>query len=70
MTPRQRNKANGRKSARRLLAMSERRRRLGPITRKEPLIPESVLKRLAALHLPPNPWVYDVCLRELMREQV
>jgi len=31
-------------------------------------IPDRILKQLAALNLPPNPWVYDVCLRELMRD--
>jgi len=27
----------------------------------------SVLHKLAQLNLPPNPWVYEVCLRELLR---
>jgi hypothetical protein len=35
--------------------------------KREPLIPDSVLKRLTELNLPPNPWVYEVCLRELVR---
>jgi hypothetical protein len=30
-------------------------------------IPDRILKQLAALNLPPNKWVYDVCLRELLR---
>ena len=34
---------------------------------KTPEIPDKILKQLAALNLPPNPWVYDVCLRELLR---
>ena len=33
----------------------------------ERAIPDKILKQLAALNLPPNPWVYDVCLRELLR---
>jgi len=33
----------------------------------ERAIPDKILRQLAALNLPPNPWVYDVCLRELMR---
>jgi len=33
----------------------------------ERAIPDNILRKLAALNLPPNPWVYDVCLRELMR---
>jgi len=34
----------------------------------ERAIPDKILRQLAALNLPPNPWVYDVCLRELMRD--
>jgi len=33
----------------------------------ERAIPDKILRQLAALNLPPNPWVYDVCLRELLR---
>jgi len=33
----------------------------------ERAIPDNILRKLAALNLPPNPWVYDVCLRELLR---
>lgn len=33
----------------------------------ERAIPDKILKQLASLNLPPNPWVYDVCLRELLR---
>jgi hypothetical protein len=32
-----------------------------------PEIPAKVLKQLASLNLPPNPWVYSVCLDALMR---
>jgi hypothetical protein len=34
----------------------------------KPEIPTKILKQLGSLGLPPNPWVYDVVLRELMRE--
>jgi hypothetical protein len=34
---------------------------------KTPEIPDKILKQLAALNLPPNPWVYSVCLDALMR---
>jgi hypothetical protein len=33
-----------------------------------PDIPDRILKQLGSLNLPPNPWVYDVVLRELMRD--
>src|SRR5262249_35096264 len=68
-TPQQ--KAAGRKSAKRFYArVNKRRIALVRELRRagEPLIPEAVLKKLQALHLPPNEWVYNVCLRELMRE--
>jgi hypothetical protein len=32
----------------------------------KPAIPDKVLKKLAALNLPPNPWVYSVCLDALL----
>jgi hypothetical protein len=32
-----------------------------------PEIPDKILKRLAALNLPKDPWVYQVCLDALMR---
>jgi len=31
------------------------------------VVPDKVLKKLASLGLPNNKWVYDVCLRELLR---
>jgi hypothetical protein len=34
---------------------------------KAPEIPDKILKQLASLNLPPNPWVYSVCLDALMR---
>jgi len=33
----------------------------------KPEIPDKILKKLAALNLPNNPWVYSVCLDALMR---
>jgi len=32
------------------------------------LIPNAVIKKLAALHLPANEFVYEACLEKLMRE--
>src|SRR5262245_17984135 len=58
-----RHRANGKRQAARFLAAGRRRRRLAPISRKGPLIPEAVLKKLQALNLPANEWVYNVCLR-------
>src|SRR5262245_43528465 len=64
-TPHQR---NARKQGQRLAAMARAKRILNLKKKNEPLIPAEVLRRLASLNLPPNPWVYDVCLRELMRD--
>ena len=33
----------------------------------ERVIPDKILKQLAALNLPPNPFVYTACLEKLMR---
>ena len=33
----------------------------------KPLIPDAVIKKLAALHLPANEFVYEACLEKLMR---
>jgi len=33
----------------------------------KPEIPDRILKKLAALNLPNNAWVYSVCLDALMR---
>jgi hypothetical protein len=35
---------------------------------RKPDIPDKIMKQLGSLGLPPNPWVYDVILRELMRD--
>jgi hypothetical protein len=48
-------------------AMGHAKRLMNLRQKGKPLIPDSVLKRLASLNLPPNEWVYNVCLRELMR---
>jgi len=34
----------------------------------ERAIPDGILRKLAALNLPPNKWVYDTCLAALERE--
>jgi hypothetical protein len=60
-------KANGSKQARRLAELGRRQQRLNRLSKNEPIIPANVLKKLAALHLPNNKWVYEVCLRELLR---
>ena len=33
----------------------------------ERAIPDGILRKLAALNLPPNPFVYEACLEKLMR---
>ena len=35
--------------------------------RGEKIVPDKILRQFAALNLPPIPWVYEVCLRELER---
>jgi hypothetical protein len=60
-------KAAGRESAKRLAAIGARKLKIYRMAKKEPVIPRRVLKKLAALQLPPNPWVYEICLRELLR---
>jgi len=63
-----RHRANGSKQARRL-HMGLHRRKMLAATKQgtQPFVPEKVLHKLAQLNLPPNPWVYEVCLRELLR---
>lgn len=58
---------NARKQGQRLKAVAHATLMLKLKQKREPLIPAKILKQLADLHLPPNPWVYDVCLRELLR---
>jgi hypothetical protein len=50
-----------------LNAIMRQKRMLNLKAKGQPLIPDNVLEKLAALNLPPNPWVYEVCLRELLR---
>ena len=33
----------------------------------ERAIPDKILRQLASLNLPPNPFVYEACLEKLMR---
>src|SRR5262249_41085313 len=55
------------KQAERLKALARQKRMLN-FKRENavPVIPQQVLQKLASLNLPPNKWVYDVCLRELL----
>jgi len=63
-----RHRANGKKQSKRLWAMARARQTLNLKRRGEPLIPESVLKKLAALNLPEaNQFVYQACLEKLLR---
>ena len=64
-TPRTR--ANARKQAERAKAEAREKRRLYFMKRGEKIVPDKILRQLAALNLPPIPWVYEVCLRELER---
>jgi hypothetical protein len=57
-----------RKHIDKLNAMARQRRILNAKKTGKPDIPTAVLQKLAALNLPPNQWVYDVCLRELLRD--
>jgi hypothetical protein len=59
-------KANGSAQAKRLAAIGRRKQRLNRLAKGEPIIPLGVLRKLSDLKLPPNPWVYQVCLRELL----
>ena len=60
-------RANSRQQAKRLKAAMRAKRLLNLKKNGERAIPDKVLKKLASLNLPNNPWVYDVCLRELLR---
>ena len=60
-------RANARKQGQRLKAIARANLLLKLKSKQEPLIPAKILKQLADLHLPNNPWVYNVCLRELLR---
>ena len=63
-------RANSKKSAKRFHARVNRHRMalVRELRRaREPLIPEAVLKKLAALNLPANEFVYQACLEKLLR---
>jgi hypothetical protein len=51
----------------RFAAIGRRKLKIHRMTKGEPVIPAHVLKKLAALNLPPNKWVYSVCLEALLR---
>ena len=60
----------GKKSARRFNSRINRHRvaLVRELRRaRKPLIPDSVLAKLAALNLPPNEFVYQACLEKLLR---
>jgi hypothetical protein len=63
-----RHRVNGTKQARRL-QMGAHRKKMWGATKMgtQPFVPADILHKLAKLNLPPNPWVYEVCLRELLR---
>jgi hypothetical protein len=60
-------KASSRKAAQRLAEMGRRKLRLNRLAKNEPIIPASVIKKLASLRLPNDKWVYSVCLEALLR---
>jgi hypothetical protein len=60
-------RANGRKRARQMRQRGHAARMRNLKRNREPMIPAEVLDKLVALNLPPNEWVYNVCLRELLR---
>jgi hypothetical protein len=62
-----RHRANGTRQARRFHVGPHRRKMLAA-TKKGPFVPEPILRKLAALNLPPNPWVYQVCLSALLQD--
>jgi hypothetical protein len=59
--------ANHRKHVQRLKAQARQQRILAAKKTGTPEIPTKILKQLAELNLPPNPWVYSVCLDALLR---
>jgi len=63
-------RANSAKQQGQRLRMIMRQKRiLNAKAKGEPLIPEAVIKKLAALHLPANEFVYEACLEKLMRDE-
>ena len=62
-------KANARKQSKRFAALSRAQRQFNARRKGEPIIPDKILRKLAALHLPEaNQFVYQACLEKLMRE--
>jgi len=55
------------KQAERLKALARAKRLLNFKRKSEPVIPDRVLKQLAALNLPANEFVYQACLEKLLR---
>ena len=62
-----RHRANGTKQAKRLSMSKRRRRLLMKVRMTGPLIPDDVLRALAASALPPEKHAYDMKLREMLR---
>jgi len=60
-------KKNARKQARKFNEVGHAKRLLNAKKAKGLAIPDRVLKRLAALGLPNDPWVYSVVLDALLR---
>jgi hypothetical protein len=60
-------KAAGRQAAQRLARIGQRKLKIYRMAKNEAVIPQGVLRKLAALNLPPNKWVYSVCLEALLR---
>jgi hypothetical protein len=60
-------KIASKQAAQRLAAIGRRKLKLYRATKGEPVVPARVLKKLAALNLPPNKWVYSVCMEALLR---
>jgi hypothetical protein len=67
MLKRSLHRVNGSKQAQRLAEMGRRKLRLNRLAKNEPIIPASVIKKLASLRLPNDKWVYSVCLEALLR---
>jgi hypothetical protein len=63
-----RRRVNGRLQSQRL-RMGPHRKKMWGATKMgtQPFVPENILHKLAQLNLPNNKWVYEVCLRELLR---
>jgi len=58
---------NSQRQAQRMKAALRQKRSLAAKKNGQRMIPDRVLRKLAALNLPNNPWVYNVCLDALLR---